>query len=93
MNLRAPLRASLSISDVSEKGVGAAESEVFAPSFSKIFGEEALEDKSALDEQRVRRLVGATSLCAATLTTGYSARGGARGYIMPFCCWSCSSWT
>ena len=62
-NLRAPFRASLSISDASERGGAAAEVESFVPSLSRVFGERVSSEMSALNEQRVRVWDAPVSIC------------------------------
>lgn len=54
VNLRAPLRASLSISDASERGGSAAEADSFVPSLSRFYGEQMSANMSSLNEQRAR---------------------------------------
>lgn len=54
-NLRAPLRAAISITDASERGRAAAEASSFKPSLSTFFGEQVSEQKSALNEQLARK--------------------------------------
>lgn len=62
-SLRAPLRVGLSISDASERGGSAAESESFVPSLATFFGEDVSALKSALNEQMARRRAPEASFC------------------------------